>query len=545
MEQVQDQGQGRDQQLHPKHAKGITDRGLDLNLAMRMGLYSGTPSRDFSTVVREPNGRMLCFPFFENGEEVNTKLRWSSDGQRRFAQRRGATKTPFNIDCVLGGKHTAALKEGVKKLVWTEGEFDCIAAVQCGFEVAVSLPDGAVAARDASGKPLPPVPEDARDIDPENDDKFKFFARHADELMMVKFHIIATDADEPGQRMAKELVRRIGQARCLMVTYPTEQVVPDTKADMLPDGTRPSRACKDLNEVLLHLGEERVRQILEEAKPWPVRGLYKLSDYPDQEDPVTYETGICDALDEAIRLYESAFMVVTGIPGAGKSTLVNQMTVEMARCHRWHTCMFSGEAQVKPYLANPLMTAFLRKPKQDWTYEEKMIATDFVERYYSFIDYSVRPDEEETELDVDFVIAKAADSCLRFGTRLLVVDPWNELEHGYRPGNVNQSEHVGQSIRKFKRFAKDFGCAVIIVAHPTKMDPGQVPSLYSISDSANFANKAELSMIVHAPDILLPEREIIVPKVKFKGTGTKGNFPIGFDMRTHLFGPAKPSGMVF
>ena len=530
--------------LSEKHLQGIASRGIDEELATRMGLYSGTFSRDGS-VIADLNGKILCFPFFEHGEEVNTKYRWSQDGQRRFMQRKNAVKTPYNVDVILNVDSLLELSkdDGTHQLVWTEGEFDCLAAIQCGFPHAISLPDGAVAARDGQGNLLPPVPDDTRDIDPENDDKFSFFKRHFEPLSMVKIHIIATDDDEPGRRMAKELVRRIGAARCMMVTYPADKVVPDKKAKPEQDGSQPLRSCKDLNEVLQYLGSDRVKEILTLAKAWPVRGLYKLSDYPDQEDPVTYSTGICELLDEHFRFFDSAFVVVTGVPRAGKSTLINQMAVGMAKLHRWPVTIFSGEMPVKPYLSNPLMTAFLNKPKSEWSRQDRSLATEFVERYFSFIDYSLRAGEEEADIDIDFIIAKGADACFRYGTRLMVVDPWNEVEHGSRPGNMNQSEHIGRSIRKLKRFGKEFNCAVVVVAHPTKMGSGEVPGLYSISDSSNFANKAEVGMVVHAPDPMLPAREIIIPKVKFHGTGMKGIVPLAFDMDTQLFRPARVDPM--
>ena len=153
------------------------------------------------------------------------------------------------------------------------------------------MPDGAPPARDKNGK-LIRVPDDDRDIDPEDDDKFAFMSRLMEQLMRVKAHIIAVDNDEPGSRLAKELVRRLGNAKCWWVEYPKDEVVPDKKKN------GKLRGCKDLNEVKKYLGAEAVREMIDNAKPWPVKGLFRLSDYPEMEIPQMCEIGLSKELDD-------------------------------------------------------------------------------------------------------------------------------------------------------------------------------------------------------------------------------------------------------
>jgi twinkle protein len=85
--------------LSTAHQKGIETRGINVEIATSMGLYSGRRLRDGS-VEADPAGNILCFPFIENDDvEVNTKFRWSEEGQKRFAQRPGSPKTFFNARC--------------------------------------------------------------------------------------------------------------------------------------------------------------------------------------------------------------------------------------------------------------------------------------------------------------------------------------------------------------------------------------------------------------------------------------------------------------
>lgn len=517
--------------LNERHAQAIEDRGLSVETAADMGAYSGRLSRDSQdNVIVEPDefGSVLCLPFLEGDLEVNTKYRWKKDGERRFMQKRGAAKTLYNANAILDPERLNRLEVGTDSLVWTEGEFDCWAVVESGFDTCVSVPDGAPPARDKNGK-LIHVPDNDKDIDPEDDDKFSFMGRLMEPLMRVKQHIIAVDGDEPGGRLAKELVRRLGAAKCYWIEYPKDEVVPNKNG-------RGKRPCKDINEVKQYLGPEVVREIIENAKPWPVKGLFRLSDYPEVEIPPMAEIGISKTLDDHMKFYPGQFVVATGIPNVGKSTFINQAVVLLAKRHKWPVAIFSGEKDVKPFLAHELMTGFLDKGRADWKFEEKQRAEAFVERYFHFIDYD---DSSEDEIDLDFVLDRAATAVFRYGVKVLIIDPWNELEHS-RPMNISLTEYVGKAIRKLKRFAKMFGVCVIVVAHPKKIDLRMAPTLYDISDSAHWYNKADLGVIVHAdPERAAEvpnERKIIIAKVRLKRiAGLTGIVDLTFDDRANLF----------
>lgn len=513
--------------LSESHALGIEKRSLSVETAVAMGAYSAIRLRDGS-IEPDENGNILCLPFFEGDVEVNCKYRWAEDGSKRFMQKKDAKKTVYNANVLLNEETMSRLEVGTDSLIWVEGEFDCWAVDESGFDTCISVPDGAPPARDKNGK-LIHVPDDDRDIDPEDDDKFSFMSRLMEPIMRVKYHIIAVDGDEPGGRLGKELVRRIGAAKCFWIQYPKDEVVPGKKRGTM-------RACKDMNEVKVYFGPEKVREIIENAKPWPVKGLFRLNDYPEVELPEMAEIGLSKELDHHMKFYPGQFVIATGVPNVGKSTLINQAGVLLAKRHKWPVAIFSGEKDVKPFLAIELMTAFLGKKKADWKLEEKQRAEAFVQRYFQFIDYD---DSMDTEIDLDFVLDKAATAVFRDGVKLLIIDPWNELEHN-RPMNVSLTEYVGKMIKKMKRFAKMFGVCVIVVAHPTKLPAGVRASLYHISDSAHWANKADLGIIVDQDPEKVAERpndrEIVIAKVRLKRiAGMTGVVDMTFDDDAGLF----------
>jgi twinkle protein len=517
--------------LSETHIKGITARGISEETASRMGIYTGKRLRD-GQVVADPFGDVLCLPFLENGVEVGCKYRARKDGEKIFWQRKGGKKTFFNADALMDPELLDDLEEGEIGLAIVEGEFDCMTAVEVGHWACVSVPDGAPPARDKHGQ-LIAVPDHANDIDPANDTKFDFLVRHLERLARVRWFILAVDADEPGVRLRKELIRRLGAARCKFVQYPTEEVVPGSDGVLRP--------VKDLNEVLMHFGKDAVRNLLAAAKPVPIKGLYKLADYPDDIEPTTYSTGFF-SLDDHLRVYPGAFMVVTGIPGMGKSTFVNQMLVNLAYQHKWPVVLCSPEMPTVPYVANALRTAYLRTPRADWSGIDRKRADGFLNRYFTFLDPSVEVEDDADDLDVDYVIDKAITCVLREGAKVLVIDPWNELEHKRKSG-VSLTEHTGDAIRKLKKFARVYGVLVIVVAHPKKIDAGIEPGLYDIADSAHWANKPDLAVVVHSDQPAETLRDINIKKVRFKSAGRRGKVTLDFNPMTELFRDMSQSGM--
>jgi twinkle protein len=140
--------------------------------------------------------------------------------------------------------------------------------------------------------------------------------------------------------------------------------------------------------------------------------------------------------------------------------------------------------------------------------------------------------DEELEFDIDTFLETARMSVIRDGARLVVLDPWNEIEHK-RNRDESLTEYVGRAIRKVKAFARRYNVAFWIVAHPTKPAKGTnvMPSLYDVSDSANWSNKADYGLIYHRGDKAKNEAELAVVKVRMGLPGECGIERVKFDHR--------------
>jgi len=127
---------------------------------------------------------------------------------------------------------------------------------------------------------------------------------------------------------------------------------------------------------------------------------------------------------------------------------------------------------------------------------------------------------------------------LRDGVRMLVIDPWNEIEHA-RKRDETMTEYTGRAIRQLKRFARLYSVAVVVVVHPSKEvgrdGKSRRPTLYDIADSAHWFNKPDHGVIVDRPDANTSESVIRIAKCRFEETGERGEVKMKFDRVTSRF----------
>ena len=485
-------------------------RGISPETAARFGIYTGSLKRseidpEKSEVVPDAGGNVVVFPFLDHGATVAEKYRAPG---KKFWQRAGGRRTFWNADAL----DDPALAAGTLPLIITEGELDALTAIDCGFPLTVSVPDGAPAVQPGER------PTDLAPLDPQQEatGKFEYLWNNRARLKTVKRFVLAVDNDPPGQRLAAELVRRLGASRCSFVVY--------------PDG------CKDLNDVRMRLGAEAVTGILNAARPYPVRGLYKLDDYPELPAKPTFKTP-WTTMDNHFRIFAGEFIVITGIPNHGKSPFALNLAIGLSETHGWRTALFSPETPVMPMLRDKLRRMILRMPHGLASRQEVAAADRWILGHFDFIDVDPITDDE-TDFDLDWVLDRAKDLVLRNGTNLLIIDPWNEIDHARRRDETI-TDYISRSIRQIKRFAREFDVAVIVVAHPTKEvgrdGKARMPTLYDIEGSAAWFNKPDHGLIIHRADETNNETAVRIAKVKWQETGRKGLVNFRFDVDAEWF----------
>ena len=426
----------------------------------------------------------IQFPYFKNGTVVNIKHR---SGDKRFRQEKDAEKILYRFDAIQEGDFSSPL-------IITEGEMDALSFQTAGHEQTCSVPDGAPS---------------------ENTKQFqtKFdFLKSAEEIFAKYDRIVlAVDNDGPGKRLEEELARRIGPERCYRVEYP--------------------EGCKDANEVLVHHGKAALHNLVNDARPYPVEGLFTVLDY-EQDVLNLYDQGInrgllsgWKTLDELYSVRPHEWTVVTGIPGSGKSNFLDALCVKLAQLHDFKTLFFSPENWPIQRHIQSLIQKTESRPFARDGYITERISRGTVKESMRLINKYFFFEKPETGLfTVDEVLAKAAVAVFRFGINGLVIDPWNELDHVYQ--GMTEAQYLSKSLTKIRQFARKRGIHIWVVAHPrnlVKDENGQYkpPTMYEISGGAHWRNKADNGLCVHRPDNTA-HTQVFVQKIRFNEVGKKG-----------------------
>jgi len=346
-------------------------------------------------------------------------------------------------------------------LIITEGEPDAWAAIQAGFVKTVSVPDGAP----------------ATSVEGESA-KYDYLLEHIQFIRQhCPFVILAVDSDGPGRNLLLDLSLRIGRDFCKFVTYP--------------------KGCKDLNDSLIKYNQQGVVQTINRAQWVRLDGVYKPSELPPVPDAEIYDTGFT-GIETNYKVRLGDFTVVTGIPSHGKSTFVNDLCCRLSQRHGLRTVFASFEQH--PSLDH---TRNLRK----WhaggqEFKNHKETEEWLENHFAFV-YPTEDQQFEESINLSWLLEKMAASVIRHRSQICVIDPWNELDHDF--GGDSETVYISKSIKRFRKFARMMNVHVILVAHPTKLMKGKdgkipMPSLYDISGSANFANKADIGIVIHKED---------------------------------------------
>jgi twinkle protein len=421
-------------------------RGLDAELLEKLGV--GNSDKLAGDAIR--------IPYFEGGVEVNAKHR-TIGAEKRFAQEPGARKCFWNADVITD----ATLAD--QPLIVTEGELDAIAAIQAGFVRAVSVPDGA--------------PAEAQGED-DTGAKYSYVREAKGALNDIREIILCTDADGPGVNLLADLSLRLGRVRCKWVKYP--------------------KGCKDLNDALRLYGVRGVVETINRAQWMRVDGVYRMSDLPPLPDAPAFDIGIVNlARHYKIRLGD--FCVVTGIPSHGKSTFIGEVCGRMVENYGWNVAFASFEQRPQLDHRRNLRTFFNRKRVIDQYPEEIAAADGWIDDHFVFIVPS-----EDDDVTLAWVLERAAAAIVQHGVKIVAIDPWNEMDHT-RPPDMSLTEYTGFALKQFRKLAAKYRVHVIVAAHPAKMRREKdgkipVPGLYDISDSAHWANKADVGIVIHRPD---------------------------------------------
>jgi len=411
----------------------------------------------------------IQFNYFMGDQLINVKYR---DGRKNFKLFKGAEKVFYNINSIVG----------YDTCVIVEGEMDVLALHEAGIKNAISVPNGAT-------------------LNNNNLDYLDNCIDYFDDKTRI---ILAVDADEPGQMLQRELVRRLGAEVCYLIDF---------------------NGNKDANDYLLEHGADALRNAIHNSRPVPLENVSTLKDVEDElRDFVQngfkpgFQIGL-NNFDKIFSTYTGQFITVTGIPSSGKSDFVDQMVVGYNNNYGWKTAYASPENQPVYLHAHKLM----RKHWQDMPNvgdiggDKWQQVTNHVNDNYFFIDMD--------KYSLEAVLRKGAELVKRKGIKCLVLDPFNKIRDvDCKSDDVNR--YTMDYLAKIEAFCKKYDVLTFIVAHPTKMyktNDGKIeePTMYNIKGGGEWYDASYHGLLVHR-DYDAKTTKVKVLKVKFQNLGENG-----------------------
>lgn len=247
-------------------------RKIDIQTLESLGVASGTTF--FPDLGRKSEA--LFFKYAEG---------WKARAipEKSFVAGKGLKLSFWNIETIIAANPP--------EVFLTEGELDACALVESGIspDRVLSVPNGAK--------------ERAADA-PLNQRGYEYVKEAlVAGLNRCKRFVWCGDSDGPGLSLRADMVRLLGAARFWFVEWP--------------------EGCKDANDMLRTDTAEALREfVCEGALPWPINGLYRLSELPEPAPLTLWRPGFPE-WESKIMLAPRTLSVVTGHPGHGKALAID------------------------------------------------------------------------------------------------------------------------------------------------------------------------------------------------------------------------------
>lgn len=449
--------------------------------------------------IDERNG-WIAYPYFFNNDVVNIK--YKNIKEKKYMQSPGGMHVMFNYD------------EAVKynKVIVCEGEEEVMCWWDAGFPYAVSVDSGA------------PNPND------KIDKKLECVTNCFDLFEKAEIIYIASDNDENGRRLQQELIRRFDFEKVKLVSFGKH---------------------KDANDYQLYEGNDKLKDLLAQAKEIRMDGIFYASDVQERLWDM-YNNGLAKgttthmpSIDKIWKWRGGEVTLVTGYANEGKSALFNiNLPILKSVFDGWKFGLFIPENFPAEQFYEDVIHTYIGKTSDKDHAQYRMSKVefqkgiDFVNRHF----FLVHPKEAHT---LENLFKRFRYLVRKEGIRGAIIDPFNMVENLFKGGRTYDL-YVGEFMTDLSKFSQQCNISTLLVAHQNKPEKKLAngnypePDAYNIKGGGTFFDKTTNLVDVYRPYRLTdggnPLVQVTSRKIKMKKlVADTGSVDITFNWKTNRY----------
>lgn len=382
-------------------------------------------------------GDNIAFRYFDYGEHIGTKFK--SIKEKKFYNEKDCRPGLYNIDNCRDSD----------TLYMCEGELDCIALYQHTGIDAVSVPNGT--------------------------GDMRWIEYCWGDLEAYKHIVLIFDTDKAGQESANKIAQRLGTFRCSNVVLPYNDI-----NDCLIQGMKPEDLCevifkaKDMDQSKIQSCSTYIEEICDDLNdPERLRGL-QLKSFPEFMKII-----------QGLRRPEST--VITGQNHAGKSTVINQLMIDIIR---------SGEKCAVASLEMP-PRRYLRWLVSQTLGPEEFLKPEIVKKKLDYISEQLYIIDIQGRVSPDEILEHFDIACRKYGCSFLFIDSLMKV-------NLDRKDLLGSQAEFVDRYI-DLGLRnnahTALVVHPRKgAADNDRPGKVDVGGSGHITDAVDNVWSVWRPD---------------------------------------------
>lgn len=377
----------------------------------------------------------ITIPYLKGEKSVNAKYRTVPPAEKEFRRWTGGESVLFNQDCLKG-------LQDDDEIFLVEGEIDCIALWSQGFKNVVATTVG------------------ANGIKPEWIDQLERFQRVN----------IVYDADEAGQKGAKEIARRLDYERCFIVILPVKDAneffIQGKTAEDFDDCVRMARRF-DVENILtiekifadLVFSSNKTESLL---KP--------------QWESVARLTGAYEPGD---------LIVLTATPKTGKTTWALNDALHFAK-HGIPVLFYCLEMRPERLLRKVFQIELKRT-------EEELNASALRDAYTCLRGLPLWFGYNYKKCTLEVVTETIRRGVRRYGFQFIVFDNLHFLARSI----THQVQEVSLISKTFKLLAEELQVPIMLIAQPRKVAEDKVVGIEDLKDSSAIGADADQVIVLY------------------------------------------------